>query len=425
MTVTPTDVEVVPGSGQGSALPAGLVQFRAERISSWVHTEHFRTAQLPPICVHTGTPADEWMAMAVKSRIGAQWLLLLIGVFPLVLVRVLTVKRATGYLPINRAEMTRIGREVLGMRKRRFRRLAVRFLVVGMVLTTIAAMVGIVYLAREKADWEGAAASHLAAAQRDWDAAAKVLPHDEVSDDHVTAWSMGANGCIVSSERYFDDDYMDNTMEYCRPERSGFTGIELRLNRPSEVANEYRYGVVEFDLVDYDVYDGEVSLRSRSSFGYLISPLNLAAPVVAAGSAAFLVALLGGAVIALGGPKVPRIQPKAHLDRSGDRLHLIAHRNFVAAAQPQVPQMVVVLPGSVPVAPSLPPGAIPGPGPVPPGLSPPVPVGPVAPPGPPPPGTSPVGPPVVAPSVAPPALPPVHVPSPAEPLDDDGTKWWQ
>lgn len=80
----------------------------SERVKNvTVPTAYFRARQLPPVCVLSGQPADDVVEMKVKSRIGAQWLLLLVGVFPMVLVRVLTVKRATGYVPVQRAALAR------------------------------------------------------------------------------------------------------------------------------------------------------------------------------------------------------------------------------------------------------------------------------------------------------------------------------
>ena len=61
---------------------------------------HFTEPSLPHVCAWTGEPATEWEAITVKNRIGAQWWLLLLGIFPLVIVRAVTVKQVTGYLPV-------------------------------------------------------------------------------------------------------------------------------------------------------------------------------------------------------------------------------------------------------------------------------------------------------------------------------------
>lgn len=397
-----------PRSGPGEARPTDPLSYRRERLRSWVHTEKFRTAQLPPICVHTGAPADEWLSVAAKSPIGAQWLLLLIGVFPLVLVRVLTVKRATGYLPISRAELTRIGREVLGVRKQRFRRLFRWLLVSVMVLSTVAGIVGVVLLVREKVEWEAHAAHLLSGTQRSWDQAAGVLPHTEEFGNSVHTWTM-ENDCIVDSVHYFEEQYRDSTTTICRPTRSGFTeGLTFDSGELWDVGPGG-----QTDTVDYDVYDGQVSLMATSY--QLTSPLNVAAPVVAIGATAALVALIGGTVILFGGPKVPRVLPKVHLDRSGERLYLLANRRFLAAAQPQAPQMVIGPPAMPTQA-----GSMVYPAPLP-GLPMPALPGPVA------------GAPLPTPHAIPPSQDPAvlpHVP-PDQPIPPDpsggepGTKWWQ
>lgn len=91
--------------GQEMAYHQPLPSERVKNVT--VPTAYFRAGQLPPVCVMSGQPADDVVEMKVKSRIGAQWLLLLLGIFPMVLVRVLTVKRATGYVPVQRAALTR------------------------------------------------------------------------------------------------------------------------------------------------------------------------------------------------------------------------------------------------------------------------------------------------------------------------------
>ena len=61
---------------------------------------HFTEPSLPHVCAWTGEPATDWEPLTVKNQIGAQWWLLLLGVFPLIIVRAVTVKQVTGYLPV-------------------------------------------------------------------------------------------------------------------------------------------------------------------------------------------------------------------------------------------------------------------------------------------------------------------------------------
>lgn len=79
----------------------------------------FVSGTLPPICVVTGLPATSNEPRTAKSPVGALWFLLLLGILPFVLARVLTVKRAEGFVPYNHNEATSAD-EYLRRRKRRF-----------------------------------------------------------------------------------------------------------------------------------------------------------------------------------------------------------------------------------------------------------------------------------------------------------------
>lgn len=78
-----------------------------------------RSGELPRMCYRTGLEANDWYRIESKSRIGLQWLLLLMGVFPLILVRALTIRRLHGYLPINRQAFEPLHREEATFRSRR------------------------------------------------------------------------------------------------------------------------------------------------------------------------------------------------------------------------------------------------------------------------------------------------------------------
>lgn len=68
-----------------------------------VGTDVFRAGRFPQVCVVTGQPATTQERREAKSPVGALWLLLLFGVLPFVVVRLLSVKRADGILPYDRA----------------------------------------------------------------------------------------------------------------------------------------------------------------------------------------------------------------------------------------------------------------------------------------------------------------------------------
>lgn len=73
----------------------------------------FERGALPAVCVTTGAPAEGWYTDRFESRVGAQWLLLLVGLLPFLVVRALTRKTAKGRVPVSReafAAMTAAGR---------------------------------------------------------------------------------------------------------------------------------------------------------------------------------------------------------------------------------------------------------------------------------------------------------------------------
>lgn len=79
----------------------------ADGVRVEVPADAYASGHLPHVCVRTGAPTLEHQLHVVKSRIGAQWLLLLVGLVPFVLVRALTTNRVIGALPVNQGEEER------------------------------------------------------------------------------------------------------------------------------------------------------------------------------------------------------------------------------------------------------------------------------------------------------------------------------
>lgn len=113
-----------------------------------VAAESFKAGGLPGVCVRTGTEATEWLPVKAKSRVGIVWLLLLCGLFPFLLVRLVTVKRVLGYLPVNRAEVAERRRQIRAARPTvDVRRAATRLAIVGLICGVVAGavLIGVSY----------------------------------------------------------------------------------------------------------------------------------------------------------------------------------------------------------------------------------------------------------------------------------------
>lgn len=67
-----------------------------------IPTDEFERGIASNRCALSGEPANARMKAAYKSRIGAKWLLLLLGVLPFVVVWAITRRTARGDLPVSR-----------------------------------------------------------------------------------------------------------------------------------------------------------------------------------------------------------------------------------------------------------------------------------------------------------------------------------
>lgn len=99
--------------------------------------EDFERGRLPMVCAVTGRPAEGWYDETYESPTGLQYLLLLFGLVPFLIVRAVTRKTSKGRIPVTRATFT-----VLHDRARRRRRRTVTLLGVG----GAAALLGIALL---------------------------------------------------------------------------------------------------------------------------------------------------------------------------------------------------------------------------------------------------------------------------------------
>lgn len=106
-----------------------------ERIE--VPTSMFVDGGLPGVCVHTGVAATEWESARVKSKVGAQWLMLLLGVVPFIFLRALTIKRAQGVLPADPVELDRRWQAYRTVRRKQLRRPMVKVLIVALAASAV------------------------------------------------------------------------------------------------------------------------------------------------------------------------------------------------------------------------------------------------------------------------------------------------
>lgn len=327
-SVTP-EMEVVE-AGVDLQLSSGLKL--AYPVSTRVPTDQFRTAQLPPVCIYTGAPADHWMPMSVKSRIGAQWLLLLIGIVAFVIVRAVTIKRAAGFLPINRVELARLTERVMSVRKKRSRRLFRAFAIVAVLTACVGFTVGTGWIIYQ---WSSEAAElqrKVEAAQKAWDQVASALPmtdfHYGSADSYTTDWSLNPDGCIESTDKYDDvaDSYRSSSDTYCRPKYGGLAGIGLKMGNPQQVVIDV--GSTSVPSLNSDDSESMVGVYEWVSTS---ADLNIAAPLVGGIVIPCVVLGVGLLVIGMGGPKRPRA-PRAWLDRSGERVVFRSHPEFARRA---------------------------------------------------------------------------------------------
>lgn len=315
-------VDLQPSAGLKLAYP----------VSTRVPTDQFRTAQLPPVCIYTGTPADHWMPMSVKSRIGAQWLLLLIGIVAFVIVRAVTIKRATGFLPINRVELSQLTERVSSVRRKRSRRLFRASAMVAVLTACVGFTLGTGWIIFQ---WSSEAAElqrQVEVAQKTWDQVASALPmtdfHYGSADSYTTDWSLNPDGCIESTDKYDDvaDFYRSYSDTYCRPKFGGLAGIGVKMGNPRQVVIEA--GGTSVPSLNSDDSESMVGVYEWVSTS---ADLNIAAPLVGGIVLPCVVLGVGLLVIGMGGPKRPRA-PRAWLDRSGERVVFRSHPEFARRA---------------------------------------------------------------------------------------------
>jgi hypothetical protein len=67
----------------------------------WVHREDLITGDLPPVCVRTGDPTDELVAVRLDSLPEWTWILLLFGVVPFLIAAIFATERVPGRLPMS------------------------------------------------------------------------------------------------------------------------------------------------------------------------------------------------------------------------------------------------------------------------------------------------------------------------------------
>lgn len=329
----------------GSEPSSEDVDLRA-RLRSRVRTAEvdaaaFAQGQLPGVCIHTGEPADNWVQASYKSRIGAQWFLILLGIFPLVLVRVLTVKRQTGFLPVNREATEALRAAISKYNSLKARTYFKRSLIVAAVLslTVVAGEAAIVFRLLATPPPE------LASMQSDWDEVKAVLPVsreyfpdvDDYWDAYRETFAVDADGCIVRTEEDLsgEETYAAEPELFCRPTR-------MDLFETDEL-----WPLVDSNGADYvaiDSYDGGVSTYSWGKVGYQVNPM------LGVWSTVAVIALcIFGALVALRAASLRiRIAPSGELTRSGSRLLLRkVSPGFAGAARPK--------PVGMPAAPSGPP----------------------------------------------------------------------
>lgn len=299
-------------------------------VEAWVDTADFRNGKLPPVCVHSGAPADEWLDVSAKSRIGAQWLLLLVGIVPMILVRALTIKRASGYLPVNKEATREMVRRDHEAASPKVKKAMTGTVILAVVAALAGATIGAVSLVSARSSFEDDAEMELAGGQETWDEVAQLLPVTEDNGATYTTWTLDSSGCIQGVTGF---DTGDRTEVVCRPdEQAGIDGITFSLEHPFEAT--LLEDTIE-SLAPYPTEEGlRISPRSAGSYG----TLNLAVPIVYAVFGALAGLLLGAVGVRMSRPKAVRLVPEVYLDRSGERLCIPrAHPGFAAVARPTAP----------------------------------------------------------------------------------------
>lgn len=312
-----------PGRGHQSSDATAVLR---NPVTADVDAVAFSQGLLPRVCVNTGMPASEWLEASYKSKIGAQWFLLLLGIFPLVLVRVLTVKRANGFLPVNRKQTDELIHRTSSANAELARRYMRRVGVIGPVLAVIGVLCLAVVVAREVSNFR----SEVSGAQAAWDDLSREVPFefpgfDDLTNDPYTAVvAINADGCILE-ERHFDDPtHSEYSREWCRPDPA--REFTFQRSQSDPVTSIWAY-VPEFD----PALDPPIEERS-----WVVGQRINLAPFAWLAGAILVASVMVAAIIYLARKTRVRGIPWGTLDRAGGRLTL--HRvnsRFAEAARPR------------------------------------------------------------------------------------------
>lgn len=288
-----------------------------------VSTSQFEAGQLPPICANTGLPADGWTTTHAKSKIGAQWLLLLAGFVPFLIVRALTIKRSVGYLPVNRQASDELVRNLEEGNRSTASALRRRVIPIAAVFTGVGVVVALSlsYLDSRRLD-ENPGNKSVAELQAVWDDASRLAPFTESRSgaEWSTNWTRYSEECLNSQYLYRNEE--SNTL-VCRPEES--IGVTFDADLKLSIPNDAMLFLDKSVRSDY----GSGTLAS----GYVGRTINLAPAFYVLVGVPLLALIVHSLLLSRRRVRLPTSRHVA-LDRSGMLLTVSdVHPSFAAAAQ--------------------------------------------------------------------------------------------